>query len=320
MRRDSPDEPESLDEDDELETPQGGGYSIRVASRMTGLSVDTLRMWERRYNFPSPVRNAAGNRIYAESEVDRLASVGRAMKLGYRAGEAIRLTEPELKKLLAEQPLVRIGNALPRDGDIGRLMTLLKSHDIDRLRRELRRIAGIVGARRFVVEIVAPLLEAIGEAWSQGVLGVHQEHLATEVLSSQLRALLQQQEGTVGPTLLFGTLPREQHAIGAAMAALMASTAGACVELLGADSPTNEIVNAAKCLQVEAIGLSVSIAASRAAALSHLQWLAEHLPTNVSMWLGGNGAIGLDGLPSRVRVMRQWQDLDDAIRGLAREQ
>jgi DNA-binding transcriptional MerR regulator len=32
-------------------------YSIGVIERDTGIGRDTLRVWERRYGFPDPVRN-----------------------------------------------------------------------------------------------------------------------------------------------------------------------------------------------------------------------------------------------------------------------
>ena len=35
-------------------------YSIAAVERDTGLSKDTLRVWERRYGFPRPARDAAG--------------------------------------------------------------------------------------------------------------------------------------------------------------------------------------------------------------------------------------------------------------------
>ena len=36
--------------------------NIAGAERATGLSKDTLRVWERRYGFPTPHRDAAGER------------------------------------------------------------------------------------------------------------------------------------------------------------------------------------------------------------------------------------------------------------------
>ena len=41
-----------------------GAYPISAVERETGLSKDTLRMWERRYGFPAPGRDAQGERVY----------------------------------------------------------------------------------------------------------------------------------------------------------------------------------------------------------------------------------------------------------------
>ena len=60
------------------EAPQG--YSIRVASRLTGVSSDTLRMWERRYGFPKPVRNESQVRVYTDADIERLVLISRALK------------------------------------------------------------------------------------------------------------------------------------------------------------------------------------------------------------------------------------------------
>ena len=48
------------------------GYSIRVASRLSGVSSDTLRMWERRYGFPKPSRNGSQVRVYTDADIERL--------------------------------------------------------------------------------------------------------------------------------------------------------------------------------------------------------------------------------------------------------
>ena len=41
------------------------GYPIRAVAQLTGLSVDTLRAWERRYKAVSPQRQGRG-RVYNE--------------------------------------------------------------------------------------------------------------------------------------------------------------------------------------------------------------------------------------------------------------
>src|SRR3954463_10669869 len=76
------------------------GYSIRVASRLTGVSSDTLRMWERRYGFPKPERNESQVRVYTDADIERLVLISRALKAGYRSGEVIHRDSEELRKLL----------------------------------------------------------------------------------------------------------------------------------------------------------------------------------------------------------------------------
>ncbi|MBZ8144144.1 cobalamin-binding protein, partial [Rubrivivax gelatinosus] len=43
--------------------------SIAAVERDTGLSKDTLRVWERRYGFPSPARDPQGERAYPLEQV-----------------------------------------------------------------------------------------------------------------------------------------------------------------------------------------------------------------------------------------------------------
>src|SRR3954464_1538253 len=80
------------------EAPQG--YSIRVASRLSGVSSDTLRMWERRYGFPKPERNESQVRVYTDADIERLVLISRALKAGFRSGEVIHRGSEELRSLL----------------------------------------------------------------------------------------------------------------------------------------------------------------------------------------------------------------------------
>ena len=49
-----------------------GNFTIANVERETGLSKDLLRMWERRYGFPAPARDANGDRIYPADQVEKL--------------------------------------------------------------------------------------------------------------------------------------------------------------------------------------------------------------------------------------------------------
>ncbi len=61
-------------------------YRIGAVARLTGVSPDTLRIWERRYGAVCPQRSAGGGRLYITEDVARL----RLMKRLVDAGDAIR--------------------------------------------------------------------------------------------------------------------------------------------------------------------------------------------------------------------------------------
>ena len=53
--------------------------TIAAVERDTGLSKDTLRVWERRYGFPHPDRDQFGERVYPIEQVDKLRVLRRLM-------------------------------------------------------------------------------------------------------------------------------------------------------------------------------------------------------------------------------------------------
>ncbi|MEI5675217.1 DICT sensory domain-containing protein [Nocardioides sp. CCNWLW216] len=69
--------------------PPNGGLSIGEISRMTGVSVATLRTWEQRHGFPVPHRLPSGHRRYDASVVEAVLTVLRQREAGTRLETAI---------------------------------------------------------------------------------------------------------------------------------------------------------------------------------------------------------------------------------------
>ena len=88
------------------ETP--AGHSIADVERDTGLSKDTLRVWERRYGFPMPVRDALGERQYDNEQLIRLRHIRRLIDAGHRPGGVVALPLIELIALDTQQQARRI--------------------------------------------------------------------------------------------------------------------------------------------------------------------------------------------------------------------
>ena len=56
-------------------------YPIRAVSKLTGISIDTLRAWEKRYQVVAPQRDERG-RLYTEADMQRLRLLNAAVEHG----------------------------------------------------------------------------------------------------------------------------------------------------------------------------------------------------------------------------------------------
>jgi DNA-binding transcriptional MerR regulator len=273
-----------------------GGSTIRVVSMQTGLPMETLRAWERRYGFPTPERRRGSNRrLYSPSDVERLLVIRRALERGYRVGDVIGKSAPDLEALVvpALSP-ARAPTTADATATVEALVELLARDRISLLENELRRAAAALGPRRFVVELAHPFAVRVGEAWAEGRLLVRHEHLATECLVTQLRNMLATyQDIQARPLVILATLPGETHTLALQMVALFVVVAGVKARLLG--------------------GLTVTPASDRKEARKAIRSLRRALPSKVPIWLGGGGAEALRVDDESTRVVATWSSLDLAI-------
>ena len=82
-------------------TGAGITYRSGVAARMAGLSVETLRVWERRYSLSETERSLHGQRLYSEEQVDRLRLLKNLVDQGHPIGAIAGLPVEQLQALNA---------------------------------------------------------------------------------------------------------------------------------------------------------------------------------------------------------------------------
>lgn len=78
-----------MDTSMKLDGPRLDLVEIGAVARETGIRLATLRVWERRYGFPAPVRDTRGRRLYSRQQVDQLRALKRHVDNGYRPGKLI---------------------------------------------------------------------------------------------------------------------------------------------------------------------------------------------------------------------------------------
>lgn len=268
--------------------------SISDVERDTGVPKETLRVWERRYDFPQPGRDSNGERLYPAEQVQRLRMVKRLLDLGYRPGKIMHLAADELAELAG-----KAGAEIPApnadDPELRACIELIRAHKVYELRQRMSQALLQLGLQRFVMELVAPLTTLVGESWSAGRLAVFEEHLFVEALQSVMRTAIfaaNQQAGqaNASPRILLTTVPQERHGMGLLMAEALFALEGAHCVSLGVQTPLNDIVEAARVQRADIVALSFSNVMSPRAAVENISELQNRLGSGTLVWAGGSCA------------------------------
>lgn len=279
---------------------------IAAVERETGLAKDTLRVWERRYGFPQPLRDAAGDRRYPPEQVQRLKLIARLLDAGQRPGKVVGLDAAALHALLgrldgtqgqaskaAAQPVAQTAAPEPQSQGVALepFMQAVAAHDPQSLRRLLGHALSRWGLAVFVRAVVAPLNAAVGDAWAQGRFEIYEEHLYTEVVTTVLRQALAAlppplEPGT--PRVLLTTLPGQLHGLGLLMVeALLALEGCSCISL-GTQTPLTDLVQAAHVHRADVVAVSFADVQPAALVRASVQALRAQLPATVALWVGGD--------------------------------
>lgn len=297
-----------------FEPQQQGALSISAVERDTGLAKDTLRVWERRYGFPKPARDQFGERVYPVDQVEKLRILQRLMAAGHRPGKIIGLTSEQLLALAVRtvRPAPLPGGA---DSEVLESMVqLVRTHQIEQLRRMLLRTALQWGIERFVTELVAPLNQLIGDAWARGELQIFEEHLYSESVQVVLRSLI----GMIPqmdrrPYVLLTTFPQEPHGLGLLMVEAMLVLDGCRCVSLGTQTPVADTVRTAVVQQADVVGVSCSPVMSANQVLDGLAELRAQLPATLRVWAGGHNPVLPRKPPDGITVIGALADLPWAL-------
>ncbi|MDH3591003.1 MAG: MerR family transcriptional regulator [Planctomycetota bacterium] len=273
--------------------------SIGELAQATGISADTIRVWERRYGKPVPRRLPSGHRRYTQDHLHWLRRVAEALRRGHRAGKIVRASDDELDGIVAPARQDPIKSA-----EVTAMVSMVRSYDAVTLSGLLRNAWRNLGVRRFLDDRVAPLLELVGQEWRDGTLNVRHEHFVSDVLQDQLRSYrLTYPIPRGAPTIVLATLANEEHILGLQMAALVCAFTGIRTRILGARTPIAEMIGAVQETGAAALGISISLANAGVDTDRELAALRRAVPRSVALVVGGMGARGVRRGPRGVEYV-----------------
>jgi DNA-binding transcriptional MerR regulator len=289
-------------------------YPIRAVARLTGLSLDTLRAWERRYQVVTPLRDQRG-RLYDDRDVERLKQLARLVDEGHAIGSIATLPAAALARLAHRQ------SSPPRPAaaaavDVTALVRAMKQYDLPAVESLLNRHAAVLPADALIFSVILPILREAGARWEAGTIRPAQEHLVSASVRSVLGGLLR----TMPPAadddaMVFATLAGERHELGLLSAAVLAAHAGRRVTYLGPDVPGADVGHAVNSLKASTLVVCATIA--NVTTVRELRALRQLRP-EVAVWAGGSDRSRLRReLGARVRgidTLEQFTGLIDRAR------
>jgi DNA-binding transcriptional MerR regulator/methylmalonyl-CoA mutase cobalamin-binding subunit len=269
-------------------------YPIRAVSLMTGVSIDTLRAWERRYDAVTPVRDNRG-RVYSAEDVRRITLLRDAVQNGHAIGRVASMATEQLAQLSATTSRnaspAPAGRSQPASINTDSIIAALERFDAAAVESELGRAAAMLRAAELLRDVLVPVLIEVGERWHSGQGRIAHEHMLSASVRNVLGSLLRvhMREG-VPDTMLFATPSGERHEFGTLGAAMLAASGGLGTIYLGPDMPAADIVAVAAVVRLEIVVLGVTDTGDTARVDKEVRQIAKRLPPAIELWLGGRGA------------------------------
>jgi DNA-binding transcriptional MerR regulator len=222
---------------------------------MTGIPAATLRIWERRYDFPKSERTEGKHRLYRRSEIDRLRWVKAKIDSGMQTRQAIRALEtldvqplPEPTTASAargyQQPLTETSAEADSYLHIlqNRVQQTLLNHSIEEADAIFNEALALYTPEDVILNIIGPTLHNIGVGWEKGEIEIATEHLASHYLRQRLIIWMNVGPPTydVPPTVL-ACAPDEYHEGGLLMFGALLRRRRWPVAYLGQSIPLEEV-------------------------------------------------------------------------------
>lgn len=268
-------------------------YSIKAAAQATGLTVETLRAWERRYAAVVPIRDRAGRRTYRPDDLVRLRRLRDAAAQGHRIGDLVRLSNDQLTELLAGIAALA-GPPADSNAFVERVLSAAARYRANACEQPLTMAVALLPPLQLIGDVLHPLLREVGERWHRGEFSIAQERLISAGVRRHLSAALDAYARNArGAGMVFATLAGERHDLGLMMCATLCASRGHAIHFLGADLPAAEIGRYARNVSAQVVALSVVMSEGLDEVPGQLKLLSDAAGVDCPIWLGGPAVVRL---------------------------
>lgn len=270
-------------------------HPIQVVARRTGLSLDVIRAWEKRYAVVTPVRSDNGRRLYSDADVERLRLLAQATGTGRSIKQVAALSGAALEAVAHapedRRPDLRAGGTSPEyvlgaspttEDHLQLALVAVEQFDGIALDAALRRAVIALPAEQFLDSVVVPLWQRVTDRTRENTLRPAHGHLTLTTLRRTLHRIAEVgMTPLAAPDLVVTTPSGQPHELGALLAAAAAAAEGWRVTYVGPGLPADEIAETAAYAKARAVTLSLGTSTGDRILARELRRLRALLPSEV---------------------------------------
>lgn len=294
-------------------------FRIHRVSKLTGLSKDVIRVWERRYGLVQPMRGPNRYRLYTDEDVALLRYLRSELDKGESIGELAALGRDELLARMRSGPPALPVDAEPYGRVIAELVYALDPLDRVGFERRLNGAVAVIPFEEALHGILLPVQKKVGELWHDGRVSVAIEHYVTKQVQQKIFSVMNQLPvADHGPKIVVACPPGETHEVGAQAVAYRCRVRGCRVYYLGANVPIEALTRLCAQVQPAITLISFPVILMEQEASDHAQAIAKHVKPQCDVAVGGDGAVAARELFEResIKVIEAFTELDQLLREL----
>ena len=269
-------------------------HRIHRVAKLTGLSKDVIRVWERRYSLVKPSRSANRYREYTDEDISLFRFLKEELDRGQTIGGLAMERRDSLLQRMHVSAIPKQQELVPHRSLLDELISRLDPLDKGRFEQQLNAAIAVIPFEEAVQRILLPLQRRVGELWHEGRVNIAVEHYVTKVIQQKLFSVMNQLPvNEFGPRVVVACPEGEYHEIGAQAATYLAAARGCHVYYLGPNLPLADLETLCERVRPDLILLSVTETKPEGGVhhlLHGLRTLSQRWPVAV----GGQGACAME--------------------------
>jgi MerR family transcriptional regulator, light-induced transcriptional regulator len=159
-------------------------HTISDLHHLTGVSMHTIRIWERRFDLLKPQRTESNIRLYNNSHLRKLLNISLLLNSGYKISELAAMNDVQIVSLVND---IQARNAIEQHS-IDQFKVAMLEFNASLFHDTYAKLIGDMSFYDLFRKVMIPFLQQIGQLWQTESITVAHEHFISNLIRQKLFA------------------------------------------------------------------------------------------------------------------------------------